>query len=86
MSENPSNNMFITFDNLIDGKVSNSGLRPSPSVAAVNEKFLSRFGGARFLGCKLFIKPQIDYVRKSHFCATFLCLFYLIQDFQTAFK
>ena len=26
------------------------------------------------------------YVRKSHFCATFLCLFYLIQDFQTAFK
>ena len=63
-----------------------SGLRPSPSVAAVNEKFLSRFGGARFLGCKLFIKPQIDYVRESHFCATFLCLFYLIQNFQTAFK
>ena len=31
MSENPSNNMFTTFDNLIDGKVSNIELFHSPS-------------------------------------------------------
>ena len=64
-----------------------SGLRPSPSVAAVNEKFLSRFGGSKVLGvAKFLIKRHMDYVRKSHFCANFLCLFYLIQDFQSPFK
>ena len=31
-----------------------SGLRPSPSVAAVNEKFLSRFGGSKVLGAAKF--------------------------------
>jgi hypothetical protein len=59
-----------------------SGLRPSPSVAAVNEKFLSRFGGSKVLGAGkvFFIKQQMDYVRQSHFCANFLCLFHLIQE------
>ena len=32
-----------------------SGLRPSPSVAAVNEKFLSRFGGSKLLGAAKFL-------------------------------
>lgn len=31
MGEHPSNNMFTTFDNLIDGKVSNIELFHSPS-------------------------------------------------------